>query len=114
MGEGKMFDSPLSRAHAHAHIMVPEHSNGTADTNKVKITPTYATNQIFALLVQNTHASQILYISFDESTNWFTITAGKSLSISANINHFWIKANGAGTTYEIIMGLEPTTNEYLP
>jgi hypothetical protein len=104
---GHLFDSAMSRGQFHAHIGKPEHHNGTVGTSKAEVTPTASDAKIMSLLIQNTHASNTLQVSFDVSTNWFTIAAGKSLGIGADITSFWVVGSGSGTTYESLMILEP-------
>ena len=104
---GHLFDSAMSRGQFHAHIGKVEHHNGTISTTKAQVTPTAADAKIMTVLIQNTHASNTLQVSFDASTNWFTIAAGKSLAVGADVTSFWVIGSGAGTTYESLMILEP-------
>jgi len=58
--------------------------------------------------IQNTHASNTLYVSFDAKLHWITITKTEHISLSGGhikVNNvdWWVKGSGSGTTYEIIL-----------
>lgn len=55
-----------------------------------------------SLLVQNMHATNVVYVSFDGGTNWKTINALDILELECAISSLDIKANVDGTSYEIL------------
>lgn len=79
-----------------------EHFNGSIGTTATTITP--AGNPV-SFLINNTHASQNILVSFDAGTTFFTIKAGFSLSVDTSASSFQIKGSAATTTYEILVGI---------
>lgn len=58
------------------------------------------TPQVF--LIQNTHVSQNLRISFDEGTTYFTLFPKTGLKIGLKITSVYVWGSGDSTTYDII------------
>lgn len=61
--------------------------------------------------IENTHSSNILYLSMDGKQHWKRITAGKTISIKGTSStplrikseDWLLKADAADTTYEIFL-----------
>ncbi|TRZ53975.1 MAG: hypothetical protein D4S01_00340 [Dehalococcoidia bacterium] len=66
--------------------------------------------EAYYIVIQNTHATNVLFVSFDGGSNYFTIgAADRSPIIRGYVNlpiHFEkrikVKASGANTTFEIL------------
>jgi len=66
-------------------------------------------NRFYSLLIHNTHASHVLYVTFNHTT-FKEIVAGASLTLTASSDgqivlddHLYLKADNPGTTYEILV-----------
>jgi len=78
-----------------------DHFNDNVGTVAATITLTATT---CALLIENTHATQNILVSFDDGTTFKTLEPGDTLSVDTSISSFKIKGSGAATTYEILAG----------
>jgi hypothetical protein len=91
--------------------LVIEHVNFSVDTTPKPIPFLSRGLRAKRLLIENTHASQTLYVSFDKKKNYKRITAGDSLLLVAGGND-WIKikkdhtfayGSGSATSFEVIL-----------
>ena len=81
-----------------------EHSNRTDGTGVVTVTPNSPANFI---LIDNTHATQNVLVSFDAGTTFKTIKPGVTLTLDVSqLKSYQIKGSAAGTTSEALHGLE--------
>ena len=70
-------------------------------------------NFIESTLLENTHETQILYVSFDGGKTWTTLYAGDGIALGSYseglkrglLEEIQIKGNLAGTTYEGILSI---------
>lgn len=77
----------------------PEHDNGTVGTSAVEITPT---GKLQSVLIHNTHAANVLSVSFDDGDTWTAIDPDQSLSMPCDAYSYQLKGSAAGTNYEAI------------
>jgi hypothetical protein len=56
------------------------------------------------LSLKNTHGSQTLSVSFNNS-DWVDIAAGASRDFEYACRFFWVKGSGAGTTFTGLAGI---------
>jgi len=78
---------------------VAKHYNGSVDASNDPITVGLTKR----VIIQNTHASQSLSVSFDGGSKYFTLAAGKSLDIDVETVQIDVLGSGVGTTYEILV-----------
>jgi hypothetical protein len=91
--------------------LVIEHVNGSVDTTAKPIPFLSKGLRAKRLLIGNTHASQILYVSFDKKKNYRQIAASGELLLVAGgddwilikKDHPFAYGSGASTTFEIVM-----------
>lgn len=88
-------------------ILIPIHLEGKVGTTATEIVE--GTQPFSSILIHNTHASNILYVSFD-GTLFKKIEAGSLIELSSPTDQskikspeFKLKASAADTTYEIII-----------
>ena len=68
---------------------------------------------IESVLLENTHDTQILYVSFDGGKTWTTLYAGDGIALGSYsarlkrglLEEIQIKGSGAATTYEGILSI---------
>ena len=77
----------------------PKHYNGTADVAAATQAVGATTRKV---IVKNAHAGNVLYVSFDGGTTFFSIAAGQVLEIDAEVTSLDVKASVDGTPYEIL------------
>ena len=80
----------------------PEHFDGTVGTDPVTITPSAETRSI---LIKNTHDDNVLYVSFNGGSKWFSIDPHDHLEADVKVSSFQVKGSASGTTYEGIASL---------
>ena len=73
--------------------------NGSVGDSWTEITLS-KTPQVF--IIQNTHGSQYIRISFDGGTTYFTLFPQTGLKIGTKGTSFHLYGQGADTTYDII------------
>ncbi len=56
------------------------------------------------LTLKNTHGSQVLSVSFNNS-DWIDIAAGAEKSFELACRNFWVKGSGAATTFTGVAGI---------
>ena len=79
---------------------VPSHSTGTVDIETKTITFDPSAKRI---IIQNTHAVQKLYASFDDGTSFHTILSGTSLDLwDVGIDNVVVSGENTATSYEIL------------
>lgn len=72
-------------------------SGSVGTTPTTTITPATPTKSI---LLENTHATQNILISFDAGSNWKTVGPKGVYSIDCAVSSFQVKGSGDATTYE--------------
>jgi len=97
----KVFDTSGSLGYALQRAPAIDHFNGTIGTVATTISLTAIT---VSLLIENTHSTNNILISFDEGSTWKTLGPGDSLSMDTAIEEFDIKGSDADTTYECLAG----------
>jgi len=75
----------------------PDHFEGVVGVTPKKITPPIKAVTFF---IENTHATNDLFVSFDGGKKWKKIVAGGIFSLVGHFTEIWLKASAEGTTYE--------------
>ena len=84
-----------------------EHENGSVGVGVVDI-PSVAGAVIASVLIENTHSTNNLLVSFDAGVTFKTLEPDDVLcgKLRGALTQFKIKGSAASTTYEMILSLE--------
>lgn len=82
-----------------ASLGTPNHYSGNANTSAATVTFNADTKSI---LVENLHASNDLFVSFDGDANTFIIPSGETLTLDTAVADLRISASVNGTPYQIL------------
>lgn len=91
--------SDISGGGGGATLGVPKHYNGTANVISATVNFAATTKSFY---IENLHATNDLFVSFDSGVSTFKIPSGESLSLDTAITSVDVSASVDGTNYQLL------------